>query len=271
MTDTTNMPNKSDQRWFLTDQREFLQRSLRDADAELAAGDLSPEDHAVLTGRDRKLLEEVTAELVALGVEADDLIDEGIEEPDDGPTRADWRRIGIIAACFLIVAGIVILVDHALSPRLPGQATSGSITLPKAQLIEQQLAQAASLSNSGQAVSALKLYNRVLSEDPNDPNALAGSGWLEWNYGTAAHDPTLESKGLKAEQKATKVAPTLFAGHFFLGLILFEQYDNYKGAVAQFNDFLAEKPPASEVKSVASLIRGAYTQAGVPVPAALAG
>ncbi len=271
MSETTHAPSKGDQRWFLTDQREFLQRSLRDADAELAAGDLSPEDHALLTKRDRKRLDDVTAELSSMGVEADDVSHEVGDEPEEGPTRADWRRIGIIASCFLIVAGVVILADNAINPRLPGQASSGSISLPKAQLIEQQLSQAASLSNSGQALSAYKLYNKVLAEDPNDPNALAGSGWLEWNYGTAGHDPTLESAGLKDEEKATKVAPTLFAGHFFLGLILFEQYDNFKGAVAQFNDFLAEDPPAAEVKSVASLIRGAYTQAGVPVPAALAG
>ena len=54
------------------------------------------------------------------------------------------------------------------------------------QLIEQQLSAADVLNNNGQAVQALQLYDKVLSEDPTDPDALAASGWLEWNYGTAA-------------------------------------------------------------------------------------
>ncbi len=150
----------------------------------------------------------------------------------------------------------MILVDHAVSPRLPGQSSSGSITLPKAQLIEQQLEQAGSLANGGEPVQALKLYQRVLSEDPNDPNALSAAGWLEWNYGTAGHNPTLQQVGRRNEEKAIKVAPTLYAGHFFLGLILYNQDDNAKAAVVQFNSFLADHPPAAEVTSVAKLAAG---------------
>jgi hypothetical protein len=40
--------DRSDERWFLSDQREFLLRSLEDAAREHQAGDLSDEDHAVL-------------------------------------------------------------------------------------------------------------------------------------------------------------------------------------------------------------------------------
>jgi tetratricopeptide (TPR) repeat protein len=265
-------PVGDDERWFLLDEREFLERSLQDADQELAAGDLTAADHEVLTRRDRHRLIEVTAALDALGVVAVDAPKEpaDLEENDDRPSRSEWRRVGIVASCFLIVAGIVILVDHALSPRLPGQASSGSITLPKAQLIEQQLGEAANMANGGQVVEALHIYNLVLSEDPNDPNALAASGWLEWNYGTAGHNPTLQSVGRKDEEKAIRIAPTLYVGHFFLGLILYNQYDNAKAAVVQFNNFLADHPPGSEIKSVATLAKGAYVQAGVPVPAQFA-
>jgi tetratricopeptide (TPR) repeat protein len=263
-------PVGADDRWFLVDEQEFLQRSIEDADRELGAGDLSEGDHAVLTQRDRSRLAEVTAALAALGPvsepeQKDDFDD--LEEPEEGFRRRDWRRVGIIGSCFLIIAGVVILVDHALSPRLPGQSSSGSVTLTGQELIEQQLDQAASEANGGDPVEALKLYNKVLSEDPNDPNALAASGWLEWNYGTDGHNPTLQQAGRRNEEKAIKVAPTLYVGHFFLGLILYNQYDNAKAAVVQFNNFLADHPPANEVSSVAKLAAGAYTQAGVPVPA----
>lgn len=275
MTPETELPEQpagsdtGDERWFLVDEQEFLQRSIEDADRELGAGDLSAADHAVLTQRDRSRLAEVAAALAVLGPSAapepkDDFDD--LEEPAEGFRRRDWRRVGIIASCFLIIAGVVILVDHALSPRLPGQASSGSVTLSGQELIEQQLAQAASEANGGNPVEGLKLYNKVLSEDPNDPNALAASGWLEWNYGTDGHNPTLQQAGRRNEEKAIKVAPTLYVGHFFLGLILFNQYDNAKAAVVQFNNFLADHPPANEVASVAKLAAGAYKQAGVPVP-----
>ncbi|HEY2215663.1 MAG TPA: hypothetical protein VGH31_11440 [Acidimicrobiales bacterium] len=274
-TETPEQPSGSDtgdERWFLVDEQEFLQRSIEDADRELSAGDLTEADHAVLTQRDRQRLAEVTAALAELGPtpEVPPSVFDVDDEPEEGFRRRDWRRVGIVASCFLIIAGIVILVDHALSPRLPGQSSSGSVSLPKAQLIEQQLEQAGSLANGGQPVQALKLYQRVLSEDPNDPNALSAAGWLEWNYGTAGHNPTLQKDGRQSEEKAIKVAPTLYAGHFFLGLILYNQDDNAKAAVVQFNNFLADHPPAAEVTSVAKLAAGAYKQAGVAVPAQFA-
>jgi tetratricopeptide (TPR) repeat protein len=256
-----------EERWYLSDERDFLERSLEDADREHAAGDLSDEDHAVLTERDRQRLATVVRALEAMGPESE------AARPTkraDSLRSADWRRVGIIAACFMIIAGVVILVDHALSPRLPGQVTSGGITLSKEQLIEQQLNQATALDNGGQVVSALKLYNDVLAEDPDDPDALAASGWVDWNYGTEGDSPTLLVRGRQDEEKAISVAPDFYQGHMFLGLILLYQDHNAKAAVIQFNQFLADQPPASVVKSVASLVRVAYTDEGVPVPPSLA-
>jgi tetratricopeptide (TPR) repeat protein len=258
-----------EERWYLQDEREFLVRSIDDADREHLAGDLSEADHAVLVERDRHRLAEVESQLEALGP----------NEPAGPSTQAaertaarmsEWRRVGIIAACFMIVAGVVILVDHALSPRLPGQASSGSITLPKAQLIEQQLDQAAALNNTGDVYSALKLYDKILAEDPDDPQALAASGWLDWNYGTQGDSPTLVALGRQDEEKAIRDAPSFFGGHLFLGLILLNQDHNAKAAVSQFTDFLADGPSIDEVQSVAADLRTAYVDAGVPVPPALA-
>ena len=70
----TGRPNgrPRDERWYLTDEREFLRRSLADADREREAGDLSAEDHAVLVARDRARLAEVEGELAALDAAAAD-------------------------------------------------------------------------------------------------------------------------------------------------------------------------------------------------------
>ncbi|HXN60543.1 MAG TPA: hypothetical protein VN886_08830, partial [Acidimicrobiales bacterium] len=53
--------SSDDERWFLADEREFLRRSLDDAEREHDAGDLSDDDHALLVARDRARLAEVEA------------------------------------------------------------------------------------------------------------------------------------------------------------------------------------------------------------------
>jgi tetratricopeptide (TPR) repeat protein len=266
--DSSPEVDSGDARWFLDDEREFLVRSLHDAALEHDAGDLNDDDFAVLTARDSARLAEVESELGVASLN-DVVVPAPATEVPAEPRNKDWRRVGIFAACFLIVAGAVILVDHAINPRLAGQSISGSVTVSKQQLIEEQLNQALALNNAGNVVGALKLYNKVLSEDPNDPQALAASGWLDWNYGTAGHSPILIKEGRQNEQKAVRVAPTFYGGHLFLGLILLNQDKNAAGAVAEFNEFLADNPTAAQVKADAALLAVAYVEAGVPVPAPL--
>jgi hypothetical protein len=270
----------ADERWYLNDQREFLLRSLADAESEHEAGDLTDEDFALLTGRDQRKLIEVEEGLSrfapteesfasaesAGGVGSSVAVKEVAAAV--APKMARWRLIGILASCVLIIAGVVILVDHAISPRLAGQAVSGSIIQTKEDLIEQQLQQAAIDNNNGHLSAALTLYTKVLREDPTDPTALAQSGWLEWNAGVTSGTTRLQTVGEDSERAAIKVAPSLYASHLYLGLILYNQkISNPAAAVVQFDEFLADSPPAAEVQSAASRIAGAYKAAGVAVPA----
>jgi len=261
---------RDDDQWYLNDEREFLLRSLQDADREHEAGDLSDADHEVLMVRDRARLAEVEGELAERHPEA--LLSPITDvAPLQKVGRSEWRRIGIVASCFFIVAGVLILVDHARHPRLPGQASSGSITVTKAQLIEQQLEQALTLNNQSKDVAALKLYDEVLSEDPTNPQALADAGWLQWNSGFAANDRAIMLAGRSEVAQAVQVAPSFYQAHLFLGLILANQDDNASGAVTQFNLFLADDPPTASIAQVAPLLSGVYAKAGDPVPAALKG
>jgi tetratricopeptide (TPR) repeat protein len=266
-------PDASGERWFLNDQREFLLRSIDDAEREYDAGDLAQEDYEVLVARDRNRLAEVEEALAALGpVIVEDPAPVAAEPAERRvrTRRGKWRLAGIVVSCVLIAVGAVILVNHAVNPALPGQASSGSITQSKEEQIEEQLQEAAILNNDGQAVDALKLYNTVLSEDPVDPEALAASGWLDWNYGSAGKSADLMRKGRAAEAKAIRLAPTYYAGHLFLGLILLNQDHNAPGAIKEFTSFLADSPPQAELDSVAPLVAAAYTQENQPLPAAIA-
>jgi tetratricopeptide (TPR) repeat protein len=267
-TDGNRKADAREARWRLTDERDFLRRSLHDALREHAAGDLSDEDRRVLVVRDRKRLAEVEAELEALGSPHD-----GIEAHQTTPTAqtrsaSGWRRIAIVSACFLIAAGAVILVTHARQSRQPGQASSGSITLSQAALIEGQLTQAQNLENVHNSLAALKIYNKVLSEDPTNPAAMAGAGWVTWNTGFYAHVPSLTAAGRKEVEREVKMTPSYYGGHLFLGLILFNQDENYTAAVTQFNDFVFDTPPPTLVLLMAPYVEGAYKAAGVPLPSA---
>ncbi len=257
-----------DERWYLSDERDLLRRSLVDADREHEAGDLSDEDHALLVARDSARLAEVEADLA--GLDPEPTVPEPAQAAPGAERRSPsaWRVLGIVAACLLIATGAVILVVHAVQVRQPGQASSGSVTLSQAQLIEQQLQQALGLNNQGQTKAALVLYDKVLSEDPSNPAALAYAGYLQWNVGSAAHVAALVRIGRAEIETAVKDSPTYYEGHLFDGLVLENQDHNEKAAVAQFNDFLADDPPAAEVPQVAALVVGAYQAVGEPVPAA---
>ena len=260
-----------EERWYLTDEREFLERSLADADREREAGDLSVEDHALLVGRDRARLAEVEAELAALNaiVSSSDATPRGRSRSAQAEhTPMSWgRRLGIIGSCALIVVGLVILVVHFVQARQPGQASSGSVTVSQAQLIEQQLQQADALNQQGSTKAALVLYNKVLTEDPSNPHALAYAGFLQWNVGSTADVPSLTRVGRSEIETAIRDNPSYGQAHLFYGLVLENQDHNHAAAVAQFNDFLNEAPPATELAQVAPLVAGAYKGAGVPLPA----
>lgn len=281
-----------DERWYLTDQLDFLRRSLDDARREHEAGDLSTEDYDVLVARDAARLADVEAELAALGPEPSvpagpgegrarsEEADPSGAQPSDSPAdvvprppMATWRKVGIVVSCLFIVAGVVILVVHSVQARQPGQASSGGITVSQAQQIEQQLSQAASLAAEGGAKddqAALLLYNDVLSADPSNPAALAGAGWLMWNIGTASHVAGYTEDGRSEVARAVRVAPTYYQGHLYLGLILANEDHDNAAAVVQFDEFLADDPPADELPVVAPDVDPSYLALGKPVPAALA-
>ena len=266
---TADGPERDD-RWYLADEREFLRRSLDDADREHEAGDLSDEDHAVLVARDSARLAEVEAELAALPEPAAVRAPQTAAPPERRPLPL-WRRLGIVAASLLILVGLGILVVHFVQARQPGQASSGSVSLSEAQQIEQQLQQALALNNEGNTKGALELYDKVLSEDPSNPAALAYAGYLQWDVGSSAHVASLVKIGRAEIETSVRDSPSYYQGHLFDGLVLENQDHNDAAAVAQFDDFLADDPPSSEPAQVAALVTAAYQGAGVPVPAAFSG
>lgn len=166
--------------------------------------------------------------------------------------------------------GATLLVVDLASPRLPGQPETGTAAQNLAQRIVTQLSQATDLVNEGTPSSlsqALTLYQAVLVEDPNQPQALAELGYLEWEAGYARDDAALEKRGKVSVERSLAVESDDSAAHLFLGTIDLEGGHNPAAAVAQYRLFLAEHPPKAQLSKAAPLVRQAYSQARVAVPA----
>ncbi len=272
------------ERWHLEDEAEFLRRSLADAEREHEAGDLDDEDYALLERRDRTRLDAVRAALAALDAEAEpepteDEAPAAGEEPERAETTAPGRRrrrrrrwAGITGAV-LLGAALVLLVVHLAAPRLLGETSSGSVSLNTDQLIQRQLAQASQEVNVGTTASlqeALGLYQQILKEDANQPQALAEAGYLQWEAGYEDGQVPLQNRGESLVRTSIAVQPDDYAAHLFLGVIELRTHHDAAAAVTQFATFLAQHPPAAFVSRAKSTIAEAYTEAGQPVPAQVA-
>jgi tetratricopeptide (TPR) repeat protein len=251
----------------LEDERSFLLRSLEDLDREHQAGDLSDEDHAIL--RDQYVAR--TASVLRT-----------LEEPTPATTTGSAdrrrpvarrllghqprRRLVVVGVVALVLAAVVWFVARQTGERLPGETLTGSVALSSAQQTSRNLAQAETLERQGNVIEALRLYESVLRSHPDQEEALAEAGWLEYEAGAQARNTTLLSDGERQERKAVAVAPTAYASHLYLGSMLLAQGDA-TGAVAQYRLFLDDHPPASTVRTAAPFIAQAFTRAGQPVPA----
>ena len=268
-------PPDTEERWALVDRRDFLRRSLEDADREHEAGDLEDADYVLLRRRDEASLADVEAQLAALDSRPapDPVVPVGARRVPPGvrrrvrrPRRRAW--LGVVGT-LAVIAGVVVLVVNLTSTRLPGQVLTGGVTLTGAKLIDQELDQAAVLDDQGNAVTAIRIYQLVLSKDPRQGTALAELGWLEWESGSSSGNAALESTGRASVAKAVEVAPSFYAGHLYLGTIDVDQGDA-EAAVAQYRLFLADQPPSSWVRDFSPEIRDAFAADGEKVPAGVA-
>lgn len=264
-------PVGSDERWRLLDEADFLQRSLADADSEHLAGDLSDLDHAALRRRDEARLTDVRARLATLEA-----------RPSNAPANARSSRrfrrfrlprprgrrrtlVAVVGFGAIAVAVVLMVMDLA-SPRLPGESSSGTVTLDRQQQVAREMEQAAVLVNRGSLVAALEVYQAVLRQDPKQPEALAERGWLEYEAGVETHEPSVVAQGRASVERAVQVQPNGYPGHLYLGTIELQQDHDPATAVGEYRLFLSEDPPQQLVDQSAPFLRQAFTEDGQPVP-----
>ena len=275
----------------LEQEREFLLRSLADLDSEYEAGDIEDDDYRSLTNdytaRAAAVLRaiEVTKPTKKRG-------SSGSVRPAratvtkaerSGPaadnarlsaalqSRRRWRATVVV----IVVLGFGVLaawvVAQSSGSRLPGQTASGNSQLTgttAAGGVDQRLVTAADLVNQGKVADALKLYDQVLADDPNQPVALADGGWLQAQAGLAGNRSDLVDSGLVRIEKAETIAPDFADAHFFRGFLLLRAKNNAPGAVTELRLYLGiVDPSAPQVPQVQTLLQEAIKAAGPSVPA----
>ena len=248
----------------LEEERDFCLRSLRDLDAEFAAGDMDEADYRTL--RDAYTVRAANA-LRALGGVAAGVVGEAVPALGSGThpegtghaempvrRRSSWRRRAIVAAAGLVIAaGASWAVVASSATRLPGQQVTGSV-LGSEQVASELLAAEQSLAK-GDDLSALRDYQKILSSQPDQPEALTGAGWLL----AQTQQPSLLKQGLAMLASAERAAPDYAPAHLYRG-VAFLSEDDYADAVPELQWYLGHSPDPQLVPKVRQALQQA--QAG---------
>jgi len=172
--------------------------------------------------------------------------------------RRHRLRVGLVVAGLVLVGvGAGLLVSGTAGSRQAGQTITGSFPPSPAQ----DLVAARQAMATGDGTMALKLYRAVLQAEPNQPEALAYSGWLLRLAGDADNQPDLISQAVAAERAAEAADPAYPDPHFFLGLILLDDLHDPTAAVPQLQAYLASHPSAAVQSSVAPVLARAQQEA----------
>jgi tetratricopeptide (TPR) repeat protein len=218
----------------LEEERGFLLRSLRDLDAERAAGDLDDGDYATLRDGYTKRAADVMREI------------------DDGRSRlpakrpASWRlRAGIAAVVVAVAVGAGVLVARSSGDRVAGEEITGDAAGGGG--VASMLAEAR-LLRAADPVAAMELYGDVLAERPEHPEALAYSGWLLLYVGQQSSDSAVVADAVEgAREKLTQAVdsdPAYADPHCFLAAIAAEHDGDVERARTEAETCLELGPPA---------------------------
>jgi tetratricopeptide (TPR) repeat protein len=229
----------------LEEQRRFLLQSLNDLDNEREAGDIDDADY-------RTLKDDYTARAAAV-LHAIDERKAGLAQQQRGVRRrrsTKWTAL-VVAGVVALAIGGGVLVAATSGERVPGQTATGNVPSN----ISDQLAGAQQDLAEGKAVEALKLYDQVLKQDPNNAQALTFRGWI-------LESANLHDQALASLDKALAADSTFAMAHYFKGAVLFQGKGDPAAAVKEFEAFLASNPPPDAAKTAQDALDQAKQAAG---------
>lgn len=202
----------------MDDELEFWLESLDDLDEELAAGDLEPEDHQVLS---RSYTRQAAQALRG---------DQERSEEEDGKGRG--KLIAVVAG--LVVVGVLagVFLARAVGSRHSGDTITGNDAVSSVPSLLRNAEESAAAGDLGEAIA---IYDQVLERSPSNPTALAYKGWFLALQGQEA-----EAADVLAD--AVVAAPNYPDARAFRAILLYRTGD-CSGAAAELATFDATNPP----------------------------
>lgn len=168
--------------------------------------------------------------------------------------RMSTRRTALVAAVVALVAvGAGVALAAAAGDRRAGDPLTGAIEGTSAAR-DPRLDQAQEFIGTGKAVEAVKLYDAILRDDPDQVEALAYRGWLLRLAG-------LPDEGLVYLDRAVAADPSYPDAHFFRGMVLWQDKGDPAAGAAEFRLFLANDPPQAMVGLVEDALNRALAEA----------
>ena len=225
----------------LQDERDFLLRSLRDLEAERAAGDIDESDYLTLkddyTARAAAVIRALQAKPVVRSGDGGSAPRSAAVAPV-APPRFSWKA-PVTILVVLALAGLAgWAVASSAGERTAGQSATGSVP-QSGNPIDAKLQTARDLIGQKKIVDAIKTYDDVLRDDPNQPEALAYRGWLLYLAG-------LGDQGLDSVTKATQADDSYPDAHFFRGQMLCDLRHDSAGAVTELRGYLSRVNPQDQ-------------------------
>jgi len=247
-------------------ERDFLLRSIEDLEQEHAAGDVSDDDFRLLRD-DYVARTAATVRALSASATADEA------ERDSLRTRSFRRLLGLrrtrrtlVGVGIVCVLGVIAIAAASFAGvRFPGESATGTVSLPRATQIRDDLAEAALLSGSGNQAQAVALYGEVLSLDPRNATALSYRGWLIRIAGRATGSVKAIALGDASISRAVKVAPRFPDARAFEAVALFQDRHDTTGALGQIRAFVADRPTPGLLAAVGPSLASIEKSAGVPV------
>lgn len=240
----------------LEHERDELLRRLRDLETEHASGDLDDTDYRNLrddyTARAAAVLrrlERDEAPSTAPGDSGDDVPAAGALPAGGGggrrgrtrvvgDPRGRTRRTRVVAAVALVAlaaGGTGYALAGSSGERTATDEATGS--LPEGSV--DRITRAQLLVSDGKVLEAIRVYDDLLEDDPENPVALAQRGWL-----LSRVDPKLVDSGLASIERAIEVDPQYPEAHFFRGMILWRAKSQPAVAAESFQRAIDAGPPA---------------------------
>jgi cytochrome c-type biogenesis protein CcmH/NrfG len=266
-----------DRRLELEEEKAALYRALRELEFDHEAGHLSDADYQGLRERYETRAAALITDLDALGP-APTRREEPPAAVEETAPRASWTRQPValgVGAVLLLTFGVVIGInagrftepEQAMTPpgsRLPVPAPGGSPVGPPnmtfepgkpipPEILAGMLRAARQSLFDGNYSQAIAAYQAVLKRDPKNVDAMTHLALIVSIGGHA--DTALETL-----DRALAIDPKYPPAYLYRGQVLFEQKQDYAGAVKAWESFLKLVPKGEDHDRVVALLESAKSK-----------